>query len=422
MKIFALIVFIAVYAVMILNQKYRVYAAAAGAILFLAVGVAPVKEFFTIVDFNVLMMIAGMMITVSYFSASNMPMKMADAIMDRSKNICTVTILLSVFAGVISAFIDNVATVLMVAPVAIAIAKKQKVSPVPMIISIAVSSNLQGAATLVGDTTSIMLGAYADMNFMDFIFMDGKPGIFWSVELGAAMTIPVMMILFRNMKQPVEAQERTEVKDYLPSFFLAATVITLILASFLPSRPKLTNGIICMVYAGCCVVSDLIRTRKSDGIRRALKELDYETIILLASLFIVVDGIREVGIISDISRFFVRFGGNNLFLLYTLIVWGSVAISAFIDNIPYVSTMLPVIQGISELMGIEPYLLYFGLLCGATLGGNLTPIGASANITGVGILRKNGYPTSNKDFCRISIPFTLTAVTAGYLFLWFVWG
>ena len=421
MKIFALIVFLAVYGVMIVNQKYRVYAAAAGAILFLITGVSPIRDFFTTVDFNVLMMIAGMMITVSYFGASGMPMRIADLLMEKSGNLCTVTILLSVFAGVISAFIDNVATVLMVAPVAIAIAKKQKVSPVPMVVAIAVSSNLQGAATLVGDTTSIMLGAYADMNFLDFIFMKGKPGIFWAVEIGAALTIPVMMVLFRDMKQPVEVRDRTVVKDHVPTVMLAATVITLIAASFLPNRPRLTNGIICLAYAGLCIVIDLFRTKKTAGVSKAVRELDLETICLLASLFIVVDGISQVGIISDISRFFVRFGGDNLFLLYTLIVWGSVAISAFIDNIPYVSAMLPVIQGIAQIMGIEPYLLYFGLLCGATLGGNLTPIGASANITGIGILRKNGYTVNAKDFCRISIPFTLTAVTAGYLFLWFVW-
>ena len=162
----------------------------------------------------------------------------------------------------------------------------------------------------------------------------------------------------------------------------------------------------------------------------ALKEFDYQTVILLASLFIVV------GIIEDISGLFVKFGGNNIFLLYTLIVWGSVAVSAFIDNIPYVSAMLPVIAGICSLLHIEPYLLFFGLLTGATLGGNLTPIGlltgatlggnltpigASANITGIGILRKQGCEVSNGDFMKISVPFTLVAVTAGYLFIWFVW-
>ena len=110
-----------------------------------------------------------------------------------------------------------------------------------------------------------------------------------------------------------------------------------------------------------------------------------------------------------------------MFLLYTIIVWGSVAASAFIDNIPYVATMLPVIRGITGALGVEPYLLYFGLLTGATLGGNLTPIGASANITAVGLLKKEGYDVGFPDFMRIGVPYTLTAVMVGYLFIWFVW-
>lgn len=421
MKIFALVLFIAVYAVMILKPAWRVRAAVIAAIVFLISGIVPVRQIFTIIDFNVLMMIAGMMIVVSFFIASKMPMKMADVLMDKCSNVCTITIALSIFAGVISAFIDNVATVLMVAPVAFAVSKKLKISPVPMLISIAVSSNLQGAATLVGDTTSIMLGAYANMNFLDFFVMNGKPGIFWAVELGAIATVPVMMWLFRDMKQPVDTMERTEVKNLFPTFMLVGVIVTLIIASFVPNRPALTNGIICMIYAGISMLESLIRTKKAEGCKNAAKEVDYETLILLASLFVVVDGISEVGIIDDIAKFFAAVGGRNLFLLYTLIVWGSVAISAFIDNIPYVSTMLPVIAGIAKIMGTEPYLLYFGLLSGATLGGNITPIGASANITAVGMLRKNGCEVQNRDFMRISVPFTLVAVTAGYLFIWFVW-
>ena len=117
----------------------------------------------------------------------------------------------------------------------------------------------------------------------------------------------------------------------------------------------------------------------------------------------------------------MRVGGDNRFLLYTIIVWGSVVISAFVDNIPYVATMLPVVTGVAAALGTTPYLLYFGLLTGATLGGNLTPIGASANITAAGLLRQNGHEVTFRDFARIGVPFTLAAVTAGYLFIWAFW-
>ena len=309
----------------------------------------------------------------------------------------------------------------MVVPVAIAISKKLNVSPVPMVISIAVSSNLQGAATLVGDTTSIMLGAYAHMNFLDFFVMNGKPGIFWAVEIGCVCTIPVMMFLFRKMKEPIISSKETKVKGYLPTIILLLTILTLIAISFIPQKPKCINGVVCMIYAVIIVIHGVLKEHSMKQFKTALKEVDYKTLLLLASLFIVVAGIANVGIITDISRFFVKIGGNNLFLLYTLIVWASVAISAFIDNIPYVSAMLPVIQGIASIMNIEPYVLYFGLLSGATLGGNLTPIGASANITANGILKKNNFEVSTKDFMKISVPFTLVAVTAGYIFIWFIW-
>lgn len=421
MKLTALIIFIAVYVVMIFFQKYRVAAAAAAAILFIILGIVPLKAVPGALNFNVLLMLFGMMLTVYYFIESRMPMYIADVLMEHSANLRMVTILLSVFAGVISAFIDNVATVLMIAPVAIAISKKLKVSPVPMVISIAVSSNLQGAATLVGDTTSILLADYAKMTFMDFFFMKAKAGIFFAVELGALATIPIMMYLFRDMTQKVTVGEKTKIKTPVPGILLLMTILVLIAASFFPNRPEMTNGIICTTFGVLSILHAVFIRGERESFAACMKEVDYMTIILLASLFIVVNGVGNVGIIDDMASLIVRTASSNRFLLFTIIVWASVAISAFVDNIPYVASMLPVLAGVAAKTGMDPTLLYFGLLTGATLGGNLTPVGASANITGIGILKKNGYEVSNGEFMRISVPFTLTAVTVGYLFLWFVW-
>ncbi|MCR5340659.1 MAG: anion permease, partial [Saccharofermentans sp.] len=135
----------------------------------------------------------------------------------------------------------------------------------------------------------------------------------------------------------------------------------------------------------------------------------------------VIAAINEVGVIKDVAGFIAKAGGNNMFLLFTIVVWGSVIISAFIDNIPYTATMLPILASVANSMNIEPYFLFFGLLVGATLGGNLTPIGASANIAGVGMLRKEGYEVRFRDFMKIGIPFTLAAVIAGYVFVWVFW-
>ncbi len=169
------------------------------------------------------------------------------------------------------------------------------------------------------------------------------------------------------------------------------------------------------------LIRKFIITKDKNTLIDVLKDIDYTTIGLLAGLFVLIGGIKQVGVIDDIGGLFVKVGGDNLFVIYTLIVWASVAISAVIDNIPYVATMLPVVTSIAATMGIDPTILYFGLLIGATLGGNITPIGASANIAGIGILRKEGHEVSTKEFMKISVPFTLTAVITGYILIWFIW-
>ena len=421
MKILAIVIFVAMYVLMTVFLSRRIYIVFAAAAAFLATGILPLSSVVGAINWNVLMMIAGTMVLVHFFIESKMPNLIADVLMDKASTVMWLIILMSLFSGFISAFMDNVATVLMVAPVGIAICKKLNISPVPMILSIAVSSNLQGAATLVGDTTSIMLGAYANMDFMSFFWMEGKPGIFFAVELGALMTVPVMLFLFRGFNQKVEANEHTKVEDKVPTVLLLLLVVLLIGASFIQNKPEITNGLICCMLAAVAVIRDLVRTRRKDGAAAAIKSVDYETLLLLFGLFLVIQGITEAGIIDDVAQLIASVGGKNIFLLYTIIVWISVAASAFIDNIPYVATMLPVIRGITAALGMEPYLLYFGLLTGATLGGNLTPVGASANITATGLLKKEGYETGFQDFVKIGVPFTLTAVICGYLFIWFVW-
>ena len=422
LKTIAIILFILMYALMVfLPAKWRAFIACGTAAVFLVSGILPIGDLVHVIDWNILLMIFGTVIIVDYFIQSKMPNLIADHILNLSPNVMWTTILMSLFSGIISAFIDTVATVYMVAPVALAICKKLKISPVAMIISIAVSSNLQGAATLVGDTTSIMLAGAAKMDFMHFFFMNGKPGIFFAVELGALCTIPIMMILFRKETMKVASDEHTEVKDLIPTIAMVGHIVFLIAASFIPEKPEITNGVICMVWGIVCVVWEYFATKDKKNMIENIKNVDYATMGLLAGLFAVIGGIQEQGIITDLADIIVHIGGGNIFVLFTIIVWGSVLISAFVDNIPYVATMLPVIANVSAEMGTTPYLLFFGLLIGATLGGNITPIGASANIAGIGLLRKEGYEVSFKDFMKIGLPFTIAAVVAGYLFIWFIW-
>ena len=421
MKTLALVLFAITYILLITLPRWRPWIALCSAAVFVVTGILPVRLLPSSIDWNILMMLAGTMGTVALFIESKMPGRMADLLLRRTPNVMWAAVALSLFAGIVSAFIDNVATVLMIAPVGIAIARRLDISPVPLIIAISVSSNLQGAATLVGDTTSILLGGYAGMDFLDFLFMHGRPSIFWAVELGALATVPVIMFLFRRDREAVPETELTPVEDTFPTLLLGADILLLICASFIPGKPAVTNGLICIGVFLIGALRSLVKSKSPDSVKNAVKEIDFETLLLLAGLFVVIQGITQAGVIEDISRLFIRLGGGNLFLLYTLIVWGSVLFSAFIDNIPYVATMLPVVTGIAASQGCSPYVLYFGLLVGATLGGNLTPIGASANIASIGILRREGCEVKTADFMRIGVPFTLIAVTVGYLFCWLVW-
>ena len=422
----AIILFAATYVLMLTFSKYRPYIALASGVIFIATGMLPLGNIIESLDFNVLLMIGGTMGLVQLFIDSRMPARLADIIMTKVPNVQWAAVCLALFAGIISAFVDNVATVLMVAPVALAVCKKLNTNPVPVIIGIAVSSNLQGAATLVGDTTAIMLGSELGMSFADFFWFGGKPGMFFMVELGAVISAAILYIIFRKEKAPIpKTGEMTPVTDYVPTVLLVGAIGLLVCASFAPkswSLPEEINGIICCALLVVGLVYSVVKEKSWKAVISPLKAIDLETLGLLVGLFLMIGGMKAEGVIDALGKLLAKLGAGNPFLMYSIIVWASVAISAFIDNIPYVATMLPVIAVLAADMGIDPTALYFGLLSGATLGGNCTPIGASANIAGIGILRKEGYVVKNSDFFKIGIPFTLAAIIPAYILIWVIFG
>lgn len=449
----ALILFAATYILMMAFQKIRPYVAIGSALIFITLGTIASASpdlfgsgFFNVgestysygvaqalreIDWNVLMMIAGTMGTVYLFIESKMPQLMSDILISKMPNVKWAIVCLSLFAGIVSAFVDNVATVLMIAPVALAFCKKVNISPVPSIICIAVSSNLQGAATLVGDTTSILLAKSANLDFSDFFVDSGKPGMFWVVEAGAIVSALIILFMFRKDNAKIEFNARTKVEDKFPTFLLVGTIVLLIAASFIPykdgaaegqfHKPDITNGLICIGFFIIGIIREVFFNKNYKIVKDTFKEIDYYTIALLTGLFIVIGGIKSAGVIDVIGNGIAKLGSGSEFIIYTIIVWISVILSAFIDNIPYTATMLTIVPVIAADMGMEPKLLYYGLLCGATLGGNLTPIGASANIAGIGILKKEGYEVKATTFMKYGVPFTLAAVLTGYILIWFIW-
>ena len=420
--ILAAALFVITYIFMIKFVNHRPLVVGISALVFIILNIVPLNTVWGAIDFNVLLMIGGTMMLVSLFSESLMPTRLADLVINKVKDIRLIILFLSMFAGFVSAFIDNVATVLMIAPVAMSLAKKLKISPVKMIIAISISSNLQGAATLVGDTSSILLGSALNMTFFDFFVYNGHMGMFWIVQISALIASIVIYIQTKDMRGKVDAIEVTKVKDMMPTYLVILMIVLLIFASFIPQDQKIDilNGLICVCVAIFGVIYHLIRHKDSSIIKTVASEIDFNTLGLLAGLFIIISGIENAGVIDEIAKLFIKLA-DKPFLLYTALVWGSVLISAFVDNIPYVATMLPVLSVISTHVPFDMTVFYFGLLSGATLGGNITPIGASANIASLGILKEAGYTVENKDFMKMSVPFTLTAVLVGYILVWFIY-
>lgn len=418
MKLFVVAVFLVTYILLMLKKGHPfIILGSAIGLLFVSRAISPIQAI-TSVNYNVLGVFLGTMILSGLFIFSAVPAYLATKLVDRAKTVGMALLSVCILAGFISSFVENVATVLIVAPIAFEVARKLKANPIPFLIGIAVSSNLQGCATMIGDSPSIILALSSGMNFMDFFWMKGKPGITFAVELGAIASFYVLYLLFKKYKEPVVQIEEVKVKTWFPTCLLSLMMFTLALSSFIKDKPVYSIAIICMIYGTGGLVWHEIRHKESISL---IKDLDWHTFFFLIGIFILVGSLTYTGVIDDIARVITNFTRGNKFLAYTIIVWLSVLLSAFVDNIPYTVAMIPVAKLVAASLGapVEPFL--FGLLIGASLGGNITPIGASANVVAVGLLQKEKYQVKFSDFVKIGFPFTIAAVSVAYLFIWFVW-
>ena len=375
------------------------------------------------INWNVMGIFWGMLYLTGIFIYSKVPALFADKLIEHAKNVGMAILGVCVLSSFISAFVENVATVMIVAPIALAICKQLRISPVPFLIGIAISSNLQGTATLIGDPPSMILAGAKQMSFNDFFVYQGRPGIFWAVQLGAIVSFLVLAYLFRNYKQPIAGIQEEQVLSWTPSFVIIAMIICLALSPLVDKESKYLGGVVCVLFG----IGSLLWFHRSQG--RQWKHTkafwyeyaDWETFFFLIGIFIVVESLKDVGLIDEAANWIISTVGDNLFVTYTIIVWGSVALSAVIDNVPYITAMIPLCQAVSVNLGVSDNLLVFGLLIGACLGGNITPVGAAANVVAVGILKRNGYGCRFREFARIGLPFTIAAILASYVFIWFIW-
>jgi len=371
------------------------------------------------ISWNVLGVLAGAMMIADLFMESGVPVLLADKIADRCRTTRMALVAVCLFSGFISAFVDNVTTVLLVSPVALAIARRVGVSPVPVLIGIAVSANLQGAATLIGDPPSMLLAAEFKLTFNHFFVCHGKPFIFFAMQAGAVASAFVLFWVFRQHREPMAHVEVEPPKTWVPVAFISVMIL------FLASSSSFDPDFIWLAGTGNLILGALAFTwglwREPAEAKLILRRYDVPTVLFLAGIFVLAYAMNSFGWVKAIAEGIARLVRGNQFAAYTLIVWTSVLVSAFVDNIAYVALMLPVAKGLALSVGGDPLLYAAGLLIGACLGGNVTPIGASCNVVAVGSLRRQGHRVSFWDFARIGLPFTLAATLAGYLFIWALW-
>ncbi len=418
MKLFVVIIFLIAYLLLMLKKGHPFIVLGSAIGLLLVSGAINMRQAVSSINYNVLGVFLGTMILSGLFIFSSVPAYLATKLVDRSKTVGMALLSVCILAGFISSFVENVATVLIVAPIAFEVARKLKANPIPFLIGIAVSANLQGCATMIGDSPSMILALSSGMNFMDFFWMKGRPGITFAVELGAIASFYILYLLFRKYKEPVIQIEEVKVKTWVPTWLLVSMLLTLAFSSVIKNKPTYTIAFICLIYGIIGLIWHELKHRESLSV---IKDLDWHTFFFLIGIFIIVGSLTYTGVINDIANFITGFTKGNKFLAYTVIVWLSVLLSAFVDNIPYTVAMIPVAKIVAVSLGVGPELFLFGLLIGASLGGNITPIGASANVVAVGLLRKEKYHVKFTEFIRIGLPFTIAAVSVAYLFIWFVW-
>jgi Na+/H+ antiporter NhaD/arsenite permease-like protein len=429
--VFVALVFVSCYAILAFQKEHRAAVVWVGIAVFGAFNyifapepfwdslLAPLRD----VNWNVIGIFVGTFLVAESFAVSLVPRRLASAIIRRAGSVGTAIVLVAGLSGLLSAFVENVATVLILAPIAYEMARRLEVSPVPFLVSIAISSNLQGTATLIGDPPSMILAAHMKLDFNHFFVLAGRPGIFFAVEIGAAASLLVLYLMFRRYRQPVTAPEPAEVKSWVPTYLLVGMIGALAVSPIFDPGFRFLAGAICLVFGG---VARLWEWRFSDAtrltyVRETLRRIDWDTTLFLIGIFVFVGVLTRAGLLEKLAEAASGVIGSNVFLGFNLVVWTSIAVSAFVDNVPYITAMLPVTSMLAAKMGLSTYLLPFGLLIGSCLGGNITPIGAAANIVAVGYLARCGHKTSFGEFVRIGLPFTLAATVAGSVFLWFVW-
>ncbi len=414
MKIFAIVVFVLVMGAIMTEKLHRATAALAGAVLLVVCGVMTGKQAIGYIDFNTIGVLVGMMIVVAVIRTTGMfeyiSIKAAKAAKGDPWKILIAFVLIT---AILSAFLDNVTTVLLVGPMSIAIARMLEINPVPFLMMQILASNVGGTATMIGDPPNIMIGSASGLSFMDFIANTGAAAVLIIIA-----QIIVMKFLYKEQLEsgPIN---KTSVMNLDPDKSItnrklmkqSIAVMVLVVIGFV-IHDKLGFDS-CMIALGAAAIMLIIGHQEVDQI---ISEVEWTTIVFFMSLFVVVGGLERTGVIHSISSWLISATEGHYILTMLVLLWASALLSSVLDNIPFVATLIPLVLTMQQ-QGMNVEAFWWAISLGACLGGNGTMIGASANVVLSDIANKHGYPITFKSYLRVGFPFMLMSVGIATVFL-----
>jgi len=419
--LFAVAIFLLTYAVIVSEKVHRTVAALVGAALLALSGVLSVEDAIHYIDWNTLGLLIGMMVIVGITRKTGVFEYLAVKAAKLVKgNPVKIMMALATITAIASALLDNVTTVLLIVPVTFAITKQLKINPIPILVAEIIASNIGGTATLIGDPPNIMIGSSTGLGFMDFVF-----NLTPVVVIIHVLTIVLLTLIYsKQLVTTAELQqglmkmnEKKEIKDIALLkqclIVLGLTILGFVIHQYI----HLESSVIALSGATLLL---LLSSRENP--EEAFHAVEWPVIFFFAGLFLVVGGIEKVGVIEAIARFTVDITQGQLVPAGILILWVSAIASAFVDNIPFVATMIPLIKDMGELgMSGNLNFLWWALSLGACLGGNGTIIGASANVVVVGMAEKRGAPITFINYMKVAFPAMLLsiAISMFYLLFWY---
>ena len=417
----ALIIFIISYIFLISEKINRAVVACLGGVAMLFAGVFDLDSaFFQYIDWHTIALLLAMMILVSITSQSGLFEYISIHIAKKVKGRpIPLLILLSILTAIGSAFLNNVTTVLLVVPIVLTLTKILQITAIPYLISIVLASNIGGTATLIGDPPNLMIGqAVKHLTFNDFLFNMGPP-----VVITFAFVLIGLVYYYRNSLW-VTKEYRYKLMDISPRDYLkdkvllvkSLSVLALTILGFI-IQPILTVDITSIAMAGALLL--MLLTYQTQDAEEVFRSIEWVTLFFFVGLFMLVGGLKEVGIIEEIAKGIIFYTEGDLAKTSLLILWGSGILSGFVDNIPFVAAMIPVILEFETygMTNLDP--LWWSLALGACLGGNATLIGATANVIVAGLAMKAKQGFSYFEFLKIGVPVTLISFVISTIYIYF---